>query len=314
MNLNHRAAALCDKILADPERIRIQSQTLDCGATLIDCGINAAGGLAAGMMLARVCLADLAEVTIAPEGSFPRPTVQVTTDHPKLACMASQYAGWEVKGEKYFAMGSGPMRSAAAREPLYEDLNYKEQPERAVGILETGQFPDDSVCQDIAERCGISADKLILLLAPTQSLAGTVQVVARSVETAMHKLHELKFDLDSIENGWGAAPLSPPAKDDLKSIGRTNDAILYGGHVVLHVRCDDEAITDIGPNTPSNASKDYGRPFGEILAGYEYDFYKVDPLLFSPALVTFVNLQSGKTFRYGILNDEVLSESFGESA
>lgn len=299
-------------MLADPKRLRIESQTLDCGTTLIDCGINAAGGLAAGVMLARACLADLAGVTIAPEGSFPRPTVQVSTDHPKLACMASQYAGWEVKGEKYFAMGSGPMRSAAAREPLFEDLSYQEQPERAIGVLETGQFPDDAVCQDIAQKCSLSAGKLILLLAPTKSLAGTVQVVARSVETALHKLHELKFDLDCIENGWGAAPLSPPAKDDLKSIGRTNDAILYGGHVVLHVRCDDEAITSIGPNTPSNASKDYGRPFGEILASYEYDFYKVDPLLFSPALVTFVNLQSGKTFRYGIINDEVLARSFGE--
>jgi len=312
MNLNHRTALLCDSIIEQSEQLRITHQQLDCGTTLIDCGIEAAGGLAAGVLLARACLADLAEVSLVPGTDLPWPMVQVFTDHPKLACMASQYAGWEVKGENYFAMGSGPMRAAAAREPLFEDLNYKEQAERVVGILETAQLPGDDVCKDLATKCGVSPAKLTLLLAPTKSLAGGVQVVARSVETALHKLHELKFDLDCIASGWGCAPLSPPAKDDLKSIGRTNDAILYGGHVVLHVNCKDDAITSIGEQIPSSASSDYGRPFGEVLAGYEYDFYKVDPLLFSPALVTLVNLKSGNTFRYGKLNEAVLAQSFGQ--
>ncbi|WP_145058298.1 methenyltetrahydromethanopterin cyclohydrolase [Adhaeretor mobilis] len=313
MNLNHRAALLCDDMLARADELGIRSQQLDCGTTLIDCGIQAAGGLAAGVMLARACTAELAEVTIVPSGSLPRPTVQVTTDHPKLACMASQYAGWEVKGKGFFAMGSGPMRAAAAREPLFEDLKYKEQAKRAVGVLETAQFPGEEVCGELADKCGVTPDNLILLLAPTKSLAGGVQVVARSVETALHKLHELKFDLDSICSGWGCAPLSPPAKDDVSSVGRTNDAILYGGHVVLHVRCKDAAVTSIGEQIPSSASSDYGRPFGEVLASYEYDFYKVDPLLFSPAMVTLVNLKSGNTFRYGELNQAVLAQSFGES-
>jgi methenyltetrahydromethanopterin cyclohydrolase len=310
--LNARAAKLCRSMLDDVERLRLAVHRCESGATLVDCGVNAAGGLEAGIMLARVCMADLATVQIEGGESTARPLVTVRTDHPLLACMASQYAGWEVKTDKYFAMGSGPMRAAAAREPLFEDLKYRESADECVGVLESGKLPDAAVCRDIAAKCGIEPPKLTLLVAPTKSLAGTIQVVARSVETAMHKLHELKFDLQRIDAAWGSAPLPPPAKNDLASIGRTNDAILYGGHALLYVRGDDASLQTIGPEAPSTASKDYGRPFGEILAAYNHDFYQVDPRLFSPAVITFVNLDTGNSFRFGQLNDEILDQSFGQ--
>ena len=278
---------------------------------VVDCGVKAVGGFEAGLLLARLCLADLATVELEPSGERLGPIVQVHTDHPALACMASQYAGWEVKGEKFFAMGSGPMRAAAAREPLFEDLKYRESASACVGILESGKLPTDEVCRDVAAKCGIEPGALTLLVAPTRSLAGTLQVVARSVETALHKLHELKFDLHRVVSGWGAAPLPPPAKDDLAAIGRTNDAILYGGHAVLYVRGDDASLQEIGAQTPSSASKDYGRPFAEVFASYDHDFYKIDPHLFSPAVVTFVNIETGNNFRFGKFDNDVLARSFG---
>jgi len=278
---------------------------------VVDCGVKAVGGFEAGLLLARLCLADLAMVELEPGRDGLGPMVQVHTDHPLLACMASQYAGWEVKGEKFFAMGSGPMRAAAAREPLFEDLRYRESASACVGILESGKLPTDEVCREVAAKCGIEPAHLTLLVAPTRSIAGTLQVVARSVETALHKLHELKFDLHRIVSGWGSAPFPPPAKDDLAAIGRTNDAILYGGHAVLYVRGDDESLQAIGAQAPSSASKDYGRPFAEIFAGYDHDFYKIDPQLFSPAMVTFINLDTGNSFRFGKFDDAVLAKSFG---
>lgn len=311
MNLNTRAAALCRHLGEDAERLRIELHTLECGATVVDCGVKAVGGLQAGLLLARVCMADLATVELAPSGEPLQPYVQVFTDQPSLACMASQYAGWEVKGEKFFAMGSGPMRAAAAREPLFADLGYREQASACVGVLESGKLPTDAVCEDIAAKCGVKPKQLTLLVAPTRSLAGTLQVIARSVETALHKLHELKFDLNRIVSGWGVAPLPPPAKDDLAAIGRTNDAILYGGHAILHVRGDDASLQEIGALTPSSASKDYGRPFAEIFASYDHDFYQIDPHLFSPAMVTFINIETGNSFRFGQLNAAVLATSFG---
>lgn len=228
--------------------------------------------------------------------------------------MAAQYAGWEIKGDDYFAMGSGPMRAAAAREPLFEHLGYRESPDACVGVLEASALPGDDVAATIAEKCGVPPAALTLLVASTRSLAGTVQVVARSVETAMHKLHELGADLTAIESGWGCAPLPPPAADDLAAIGRTNDAILYGGSVTLHLRGDDDALAELAAELPSNASRDYGRPFAEVLAAHGGDFYQVDPLLFSPAQVTLINLTTGRTFRGGELNAEVLARSFGEAS
>jgi methenyltetrahydromethanopterin cyclohydrolase len=310
VNLNSRAAALCRNLADDAHRLRIQLHRLESGALVVDCGVTALGGLEAGLLLARVCMADLATIEIEPAADGLLPTVQVHTDQPVLACMASQYAGWEVKGDGFFAMGSGPMRAAAAREPLFEDLKYHDNASSCVGVLESGALPDDAVCRDIAEKCGIEPEHLTLLVAPTRSIAGTLQVVARSVETALHKLHELKFDLYRIESAWGKAPLPPPAKNDLAAIGRTNDAILYGGHAVLYVRGDDASLEEIGPQLPSSASRDYGKPFAETLAAVDHDFYRVDPLLFSPAMVTLANLDTGNTFRFGRLDPPVIAKSF----
>ena len=256
-------------------------------------------------------MADLAEIAITNNNAaWPGEFVTVSTDSPVAACMASQYAGWQITGEKYFAMGSGPMRAAAAREPLFEDIGYQEQPEECVGILETAELPPEEVCRDIAAKCGIEPNKLTLLVAPTSSIAGTLQVVARSVETALHKIHELGFDLSRIVAGKGSAPLPPLVDDDFKAIGLTNDAILYGGQVTLDIRGDDQSLEALGPKIPSSASTDYGRPFAEVLAEYNNDFYQVDPMLFSAAKVTLQNVDTGNEFTFGELNYEVLKQSF----
>jgi len=308
--LNQRAAVLCAEISPHVER-----HSLDCGTTVFDCGLSHAGSRAVGLLLARICLADLAEVAIATGEISPwsGEVVTVSTDAPIAACMASQYAGWQIADKKFFAMGSGPMRAAAAREPLFEEIGFQEQPDECVGVLETGKMPPDEVCRDVAAKCNIEPSKLTLLVAPTRSIAGTLQVVARSVETALHKLHELGFDLSRVERGKGTAPLPPLVDDDLAAIGRTNDAILYGGDVTLEVRGDDPSIEAIGPKIPSAASADYGRPFAKVLADYNNDFYQVDPMLFSAAKVTLKNLDTGSTFSFGELNSEVLRQSFGES-
>jgi methenyltetrahydromethanopterin cyclohydrolase len=224
--------------------------------------------------------------------------------------MASQYAGWQIEVGRFFAMGSGPMRAAYGKEALYDKLPGREQAPVAVGVLETRKLPDDAVIAYLCERLGLPPAKLTLLVAPASSLAGTVQVVARSLETALHKLHELKFDLAKVVSGFGTAPLPPAARDELQAIGRTNDAILYGGRVVLWVRADDAELADLGSRVPSSASPDHGAPFAEIFARYDRDFYKIDPMLFSPAEIVLHNLDSGKSHAYGIIEPDVLKRSF----
>jgi methenyltetrahydromethanopterin cyclohydrolase len=313
VNLNQRAFDLCRKICDAPDELRIAIHNYPGGGTVIDLGIEVPGGLEAGVALAKVCLAGLGRVSLVPADKhvWQGPAVAVQTDHPVLACMASQYAGWKVAKGKFFAMGSGPMRAAAGKEDLFQKIGYREQSTVAVGVLETNKLPPAEVLQDLAQQCGVAADKLILLVAPTASQAGTLQVVARSIETTLHKLLELGFDLGRVESGWGVAPLPPVAADDLAGIGRTNDAILYGGEVTLWLRGDDASLEAIGPKIPSSASADHGEPFGKIFERYERDFYRIDPHLFSPAVVTLVNLDTGHSYRYGRLLPAVIQQSFG---
>jgi methenyltetrahydromethanopterin cyclohydrolase len=312
LELNRRADQLCDALEHDAAALGVAVSHSDGGARLIDCGVRAPGGLEAGRRLAEICLAGLGRVELVPSAlEFTRGlAVLTTTDQPLAACMAAQYAGWQVTAGKYFAMGSGPMRAAAAKEELFQKIGCTEKPDVAVGILETRQVPPNDVCLDLARQCGVAPHKLTLLFAPTASLAGTVQIVARSVETALHKLAELDFDLQRVASGFGTAPLPPVAADDVTAIGRTNDAILYGGEVTLSVRGDDDSLEAIGPQVPSGASPDHGQPFAAIFERYHRDFYKIDPYLFSPAVVTFVNLDTGRSFAFGHTLPRVIHESF----
>ncbi len=309
--MNERADRVANELGQNADALRVAVSRVG-GARVIDCGGAVPGSLAAGLLMARACLADLADVAVVPSPvpDLPGPAVQVRTDDPVRACLASQYAGWQVTAEgKFFGLGSGPMRAAYAKEELFQHIPGQEEPPCAVGVVETRRHPTEEVVASLAGRMPASVERLTLLVAPASSLAGNVQVVARSVETALHKLHELKFDVNQVVSGYGVAPLPPVTPDELAAIGRTNDAILYGGRVTLWVRADDEQIAAVGPRVPSNASNDHGAPFAELFARYG-DFYKIDPLLFAPAEVTVVNLKTGRCQSFGKAEPKLLRKSF----
>lgn len=312
LTLNERAAQLADSMAERSADLRLIVTEPPEGGRLIDCGSQAPGGLRAGLDLARVCLAGLADLAIVPGEVAGRscPVIQVVTDHPVAACLASQYAGWRLSAGKFFAMGSGPFRSAAGKEPIFERIGCRESPGRVVGVLETRKPPPPEIVAEVARSCRVETGNVTLLMAPTASLAGGVQIVARSVETALHKLAELDFDLGRLVAGHGTAPLPPVARDDLTAIGRTNDAVLYGARVVLMVRGDDADLEAIGPRVPSSSSKDHGSPFLEVFQRYNCNFYDVDPMLFSPAEVVFQNVETGRSFRFGRVEPDVLARSF----
>ena len=300
----------CDRCEIDRTRV-----CQIAGATVLDAGVETHGSVTAGITLARLCMAELAEISVVSRPIRDIPVdnaVLVRTDHPLQACLGSQYAGWPVQTDDFFAMGSGPMRLLRGREPMLHSLGLTERCDTAMGILESEKLPTESAIHLIADECGVSADHVHLAVAPSTSIAGTIQVVARAIETALHKLHELDFDVKSVISATGAAPLPPPAKrgDTVTGIGRTNDAILYGGHVTLWVDNDDDLIGQIIGSVPSGSSKDHGRPFADVFKDYEYDFYQVDPLLFSPAEITIHNLATGRTHHSGNVRTDVLRQSF----
>ncbi|MFN0196047.1 MAG: methenyltetrahydromethanopterin cyclohydrolase [Planctomycetaceae bacterium] len=311
-SLNERSLTLLESITGQAGDLGIGLHPLAGGGTIWDFGVHAPGSLAAGLLLSRICLADRATVTLSTGdiGGTAWPMLTVQVDAPVEACLLSQYAGWQISVGKYFAMGSGPMRAVAAREELYKTLAYLECPTRCIGVLEGRKLPDDAVVAYIAEKTSLPADQITLCIAPTASLAGNMQVVARSVETALHKLFELKFDVRRIIGAIGSAPLSPVAKDDLTGIGRTNDAILYGARVTLWITGDDASVAEIGPKVPSQSSPMYGKPFLEIFEEAGRDFYQIDPHLFSPAEIVFQNVETGNVQHFGSPAPEILRRSF----
>jgi methenyltetrahydromethanopterin cyclohydrolase len=313
LSLNDRALGLADRLVADAEAARVAVSTLPNGTRVIDCGAQAAGGFEAGRAFGEVCMAGLGRVEYAPlvlDGRW-FPGVTVTTDRPAVACLAAQYAGWRLDRDGYFAMGSGPGRALIRAEELYDDLDWDERASAAVLCLETREPPPAEVADFVAERAGVSPAALTLLIAPTASVVGGVQIAARVVETALHKLHELDFDVRRVVAGYGSCPLPPVAGDDMEAIGRTNDAVLYGGQAHLTVEADDDdALRDLVERLPASASEDYGEPFGKVLAAADFDFYAIDPLLFSPAQVRLTSVGSGRSFEAGRVNLEVLERSF----
>jgi methenyltetrahydromethanopterin cyclohydrolase len=312
LSLNRRALALADQLAEDAEAYGVAVQTLANGARLIDCGIAAPGGLEAGRLFAEICMGGLGQVSFASSvlDGWWLPSVVVTSDHPIEACLAAQYAGWAVQRDTFFALGSGPARALARAEKLFEELEHRERADVAVLCLETRAPPTADVAAYVAERAGVPTAALTLLAAPTASLAGGVQVASRVLETALHKLHALGFDLRQVLSGFGTAPLPPTARSDARAIGRTNDAVLYGGRVGLHVRTDDDALEALMPRVPSSSSTAYGDPFYATLKRFDFDFYKIDPLLFSPAEITVTNAASGRVFHAGQVNPGVLRQSF----
>ncbi len=312
LGMNERAWALVDSAAARAGELGIDIRTLPGGARVLDAGVHVAGGLGAGRLLAQLCMGGLGHVDFVPltVGDEPLPGVQVWTDHPAEACMASQYAGWAIDPEGFFAMGSGPLRARARVEKeLFGKLGYIEGAARGVLVLEGRTLPDDSVAEWVARKSGVTPAAVTFAVAPTASVAGGVQIAARIVETGLHKMEVLKFDVTRVQSAIGTAPIPPVAKNDMRAIGRTNDCILYGGRARYVVRAPDETLADLAERLPSCASKDYGTPFYDIFKRYDNDFYKIDPLLFSPAEVWLTSATTGRTFHAGRLNPDVLGAS-----
>jgi len=312
LSMNERTAALVDAMAADADALGIAVRVLDSGARLVDCGAQARGGLQAGLAFATACMGGLGQPVPVPVtvGERTWPGVAVNVDQPAAACLAAQYAGWKLEHEDFFAMASGPGRALARAEDLFEELAWREDARRAVLCLETRQDPPAAIVAKVAERCGVQPSALTFLIAPTASICGSVQISARVVETALHKLHELGISPDRVRHGWGCCPIAPVAADDPAAIGRTNDAVLYGGTVHLWIEGTDDEVAELAEKLPSSASSAFGTPFGELLKAADWNFYELDPMLFSPAAATLTSTESGRPHHGGRLAPEVLERSF----
>jgi methenyltetrahydromethanopterin cyclohydrolase len=314
VSLNLTAQPLVESFVRDAAMLRVKVLKLSNGVTLVDAS---SGGLEAGRRIAEICMGGMGTVTLAHSSITPAWPLRVNVHaaDPILGCLASQYAGWSLsydeEGKKFRALGSGPARALGSKEVLFQELDYRDKAISTVLVMEVDRHPPLGLLAKIAEDCGVSPETLTVIITSTSSLSGAVQIVARVLEVAMHKVHALGFPLERILDGSGSAPVPPPVPDFMLAMGRTNDAILLGGQVHLFVTGPEDEAEELAKRLPSSASRDYGKPFAQIFKEYGYDFFKIDPMLFSPASVLVTAVDSGKSFRAGRIDDELLARSFG---
>jgi methenyltetrahydromethanopterin cyclohydrolase len=325
ISLNASALALVKKLCENADKYAVAVEETESGATLIDAGIKAEGGFLAGEMVTEICLGGYGRANVCPVqyGDVVLPSVFVATDHPALSLLGSQFAGWQIKEENNFsAIASGPARALALKpKDLYEKLAYKEDSEVAVLVLETEKKPPETVIQQIASKCRVTPQNLFMVMFSTTSLTGATQVSGRIVETGLHKLERLGLSPLTVKHAWGYAPIVPLHPNSGEAMGRTNDAILYGGVTNYTVDYEDEKkLESITRQAPSSASKMLQEArrlaaknpkFLDIFREAGFDFYKIDPDIFAPAVVAVTNKRTGKTFRAGSLDVEVLKSSLG---
>ena len=312
-DLNARAQVLADIMEEEAHLLRIGVSRGPNGERLIDAGSKHQGGIAAGLRLAEICVAGLADITTHHSALLPRwPwSISIASSQPVIACLASQYAGWSLSHGDFFALASGPARALAQKEEIFREIGYSESGGNAVLVLESAAPPPAETISGLARDCSVAAEDITILYAPTMSLAGSVQVVARVLEVALHKAHALKFPLERIVDGMATAPLAPPHPDFVTAMGRTNDAIIFGGHAHLHVTGPASDAKALAEQLPSRTSRDYGRPFAEVFKAFKGDFYAIDPMLFSPAGVIVTAIETGESFRAGGIDAALVDASFG---
>jgi methenyltetrahydromethanopterin cyclohydrolase len=315
LSVNSLAWKLLEELLEKPDYYGVKVEKTSCGATIVDAGINVKGGFQAGKIITEICMGGCgeAEITYRKYGKLELPSIFVYTDHPVTATLGSQYAGWQIKEGDYFAIGSGPARALALKpKAIYDKIGYSDVFDKAVVVLETDKYPPAKVLERFAKECNVCAENLAVILTPTASLAGATQVSGRIVETGIHKLDKLGLNPKVILYAWGCAPIPPIHPKFTHAMARTNDAILYGGVAYYIVECDDEEeLKRIVSKAPSKASEAYGKPFIEVFKEANYDFYKIDPNFFAPAVLIINNLETGKLFKAGEIYVEMLVESFG---
>jgi len=314
ISVNKLVMPVVERMVREAKKLGVEVIKHESGATIIDAGVKTKGSEEAGILTALACVAGLSEFKIEKEkyGDIELPTLhQKTTGHPAAATLAAQYAGWAIKTDDYFALGSGPARAISLQpKKLYQQLAYMDVADTAVLILEADALPTSSAVKYVAETCKVDPKNLYIIVAPTSCIVGSVQTAGRIVETGIHKLTELGFMPNKILSGSGKVPVSPVHPKSEVAMGMVNDMILYAGDVHYEVTCkSDDEILNVIDEAPSTSSRDYGKPFYEVFVAVGGDFYKVDPGLFAPAKITIHNVKTGNTFTAGRINVETLKKS-----
>ncbi|WP_252699129.1 methenyltetrahydromethanopterin cyclohydrolase [Natronosalvus vescus] len=306
-SLNRMAIELVDEALEFAEELNVGAYELENEATVLDFGLEFDGGIEAGLLCTEIQTAGLATPNrdLGTVGDASLPYVELSTDQPALSLLCSQKASWELATADFEALGSGPARALVAEETEFHSVGYTDAFDLTALALETSEQPTEAAAEQVADLAEVEPSGVFLLAYPTASIVGSVTNAARVAELATFNLAELGYDPLDIVSATGRAPVPPVPGDEETAIGRTNDAIAYGGSAHLVVREDFDGFDHI----VSSAGEAHGTPFVEIFDDRDWSFEETEADLFGPATVT-VDVIGGPTYVHGETNESVLVDSF----
>lgn len=303
MDIHNRAMRLVQQLLADPSFYKIQVITVD-GATVIDCGVGVLGSQQAGLLFSRIAMGGMGCVQLGWQKLEEElwPVVQVRTDHPSAACLGCQHTNWIIEKGSFNATAFGPGWLLSQLED--------EHSEYAILCMEGRELPSPEVVSWVARHCHVDNESIYILIAPTASIVGSIQMASRSMETGLYKMQNMGYPVQRVISSQGTCFLSPASRDDRQALGRTNDAIIYGS--ISHYTIDDttDSLQAILNQIPSSSAADYGQLFGLLFQRYG-NFYNIDSNLFGPSAVSLSSTQSGEVLKSGHLRPDLLQASFG---
>jgi methenyltetrahydromethanopterin cyclohydrolase len=283
------------------ERLACEYIERQCGVKLIDAGVNVRGGFSAGLRMIELSTANLstASLVMAELDGELWPHVEIRSDQPYWGCFISQSGNRAISVDETKTIYSGPACLLADREGFKETHDASDDSDCAVLIMEGDVLPDNTVCEALADRCRVIPSHLGIVVAPTASLAGVVQIAGRSVEATLQKLDILGIDPTMIRSAVGRCPAASPGGDALQALGRVNDVLVRGSQVWLAADGPGSIeLLSMLPEIIASTSRDYDRPFLEILAEAG-QFFQIDKSYFGPAEISIVNLENGSSAHIG---------------
>ncbi len=315
-SINALAMKVVREIIARESELGVKVIPMPCGATLIDMGLNVRGSTQAGILFTRVTLGDMGLVSLGNwrlDERYTFQSVELAVTEPLIACLASQIAGWQLGQGEFATIGSGPARAQGAipSDQYLDSTPYRDRNPEVVLCIQDHRYPPDSIALEVARACQVPPEDVYLLLAPSASIVGSIQVAARMVEIACHKMRMKGFSVSKVVNARGTAPVAPLVLDEIKAMGRINDSLLYGGETEFWVDAADEEIAAVIDQLVSKTSSPYyPTPFGVVFERAGRDFYQIDHDFHCIAKIQIHNVRTGKSFAAGEINQDVIRESF----
>ncbi len=311
-SINENVTCYVDELLNREEELNVRSYYLENQSTVIDCGVEAAGSIGAGILSAMIGMGGLGKVSIVPGiiDSYYLQFTQVWVDMPAIACLCSQMPGWKIKVDDFSATASGPARAIVQKpKQVFSAINYEDDSETAVVLLLTSKLPAAKELDFIAKQCSTEPECVVVLAARPNSITGSIVNSTRAVEWAMVRLLQLGYDVKEITSASSAVPIAPIRADEQDHTSAAMDSIAYYGMVSLYAK----AANDLFGSATSDNSKSSGKSFKVLLKDAQGDLSKVDPTMLAPARL-MVNGHDGSLKAYGRLDPAMLLTSFGLKA